>query len=140
HRTLELTDPLPALDLGMSHGLCEGQQEPTLDREPDGPYRLLPRPAQIACRRRHHRALLGPAARPGRVPMPAPPNPAHITHCATDGAGEPGNAAFPRIPGQSLVDPAVDVRRRPVPGDLGYVESPKGELEALVLPDGEVVR
>ena len=99
---LEVAHPLAALDLRVGHRLGERQQQPALDEVPDGPDRLLARPAQVACRRWHHCSPLGPAGRARGVPTPAFAHPAHVVDRPTDDACDAIEAAFARVPRHQL--------------------------------------
>src|SRR2546427_12588343 len=88
HGAFQLRHPLATLNLGMGHHLGEWKEEASLDQPAKGPDGFLARPAEITCGRRHDSALLGPGARPRRVPMPASPP-------AADVPGDAAAAAHP---------------------------------------------
>src|SRR5712691_2362162 len=98
-RALELRYPLAALNLGMGHRLGEREQKAVLDQPPNGAHRFLARPAEIAGRARHDRALLRPCTRTRRVPTPASAHALDIANHIADGARQLRGPAVAAVPG-----------------------------------------
>src|SRR2546428_11168701 len=87
----------------MGHDLREGEQQAVLDEPAQGAHRLLPRPAEVARWRGHDGALLGPAVRAGRGPVPTAPHSRHVLGDTSDGSEEPAEPPLSRGPGHKVI-------------------------------------
>src|SRR5260370_35918478 len=101
-RAFQLRYPLAALNLGMGHRLGEREQKAVLDQPPNGAHRFLARPAEVAGRGRHDRALLGPCTRTRHGPPPASAHAPDIVDDIADGARQLHGPAGAAVPGHPI--------------------------------------